>query len=186
MRPPSLGGAARWGGAVAGGTREMEALDVLEGLAARSLLVVSEVAGAARYRYLESIRDHAWDLLVADGRAEDLMFVLADHLAGKLSALATQVWDGPESNALEEMGRLVTLQRHAADWCISRGDVQRATSLLLPYAHVLPNGIAPAFEPAERLSHLAVENRQLEAVVLMLHLVHLTYRRAFRAYFDML
>src|SRR3954453_15500375 len=178
MRPPSLGGAARWGGAVAGGTREMEALDVLEGLAARSLLVVSEVAGAARYRYLESIRDHAWDLLVADGRAEDLMFVLADHLAGKLSALATQVWDGPESDALEEMGRLVTLQRHAAEGCISHHDSERAKSLLLPYAHVLPHGIAPAFEAAERLSQLAIEDGALDAGILMLQLVQLTYRRS--------
>jgi predicted ATPase/class 3 adenylate cyclase len=172
--------------AVAGAGSEMEVLDVLDGLVARSLLVVSEVAGVAQYRYLDSIRDHAWEMLVASGRADGSMSVLADHLAAKLATLANQIWDGPESDALEEMGRLVTLQRHAAEWCISQGDVQRATSLLLPYALILPHGIAPAFEAAERLAGVAAEQGELDADVLMLHLVQLTYRRSFRAYFDML
>lgn len=171
--------------AVAGGASEMEVLDVLEGLAARSLLVVSEVAGTAQYRYLESIRDHAWELLVADGRAEEQMAAFADHLAAKLATLANQIWDGPESDVLEEMRRLVTLQRHAAEWCLSRGDVPRAKRLLLPYAHILPNGIAPAFEAAEQLAQLAIEHGEVDADVLMLQLVQLIYRRNFRAYFEM-
>lgn len=172
--------------AIAGGPSEMEVLDLVEGLAARSLLVVSEVAGAARYRYLESIRDHAWELVVADGRADELMLVLAEHLANKLSALAVQVWDGPEGDALEHMGRLGALQRHAAEWCIGRGDVEGAKHLLLPYAHVLPNGYAPAFELAERLSTVSGETGQRDAEVLMLHLVQLVYRREFRAYFELM
>lgn len=171
--------------AVAGRASEMEVLDVLEGLAARSLLVVSEAAGTAQYRYLESIRDHAWELLAAGGGADELMIALADHLAHKLAALAERFWDGPESDALDEMRRLVTLQRHAAEWCISRGDVRRAIRLLLPYAGVLPHGIAPAFDTAERLSLVATEKGELDADVLMLHLVQLVYRRSFRTYFEM-
>jgi len=172
--------------AVAGGASELEVLDVLEGLVARSLLVVSEVAGTARYRYLESIREHAWELIEEDGRADALMLVLADHLAGKLAALGTQVWDGPDGDALAVMGRLLSLQRHAAEWCISRADVPRATSLLLPYAHVLPNGYPPAFEVAERLARVADETGNRDSVVLTLHLLQLTYRRSFHTYFDLM
>src|SRR4051794_3934065 len=172
--------------AVAGGAGEMEVLNILDSLAARSLLVVSEVADEARYRYLESIRDHAWELLLAAGQAEEQMAALADHLGARLAALATQIWDGPDSDALAQMRRLVTLQRHGAEWCISRGDVQRAKRLLLPYAHILPNGIAPAFEVADQLAHLAIEQSELDAEVLMLQLVQLIYRRNFRAYFEML
>ena len=172
--------------AVAGGASEMEVLDVLEGLVARSLLVVSEVAGAARYRYLESIRDHAWELVEEQGRADGLMLLLTDHLAEKLAGLANQVWDGPDGDALAAMSRLLTLQRHAADWCVSRADVQRATSLLLPYAHVLPNGYPPAFEVAERLARVADETGARDSVVLTLYLLQLTYRRAFHAYFDLM
>ena len=172
--------------AVSGGRSEMEILDGLEGLAARSLLVVTEVAGAAQYRYLESIRDHAWQLLVADGRAETLMIVLVEHLARKLTALATQLWDGPDGDPLEEMGRLVTLQRHAVEWCISCEDVARAKRLMLPYAQILPSAHAPAFESAERLQRVAIDTGQLDAEVLMLHLVRMVYRRNFRAYHEVM
>ena len=172
--------------AVSGGATEMEVLDALEGLVSRSLLVVSEVAGRARYRYLESIRDHAWELVEQDGRADGRTLVLTDHLAAKLAALACQVWDGPDRDALAAMGRLLPLQRHAAEWCVDHGDGRRATSLLLPYAHILPNGYPPAFEVAERLAHIADETGDPDPVVLTLHLVQMTYRRVFRAYFDLM
>ncbi|MEO7573558.1 MAG: hypothetical protein ABIX10_14085, partial [Acidimicrobiales bacterium] len=172
--------------AVAGGAREMEVLDVLEGLVARSLLMVSEVAGTARYRYLESIRDHAWELVEQDGRADALMLVLADHLAEKLSALAKQVWDGPDGDALAAMGGLLSLQRHAADWCVSCVDVQRATRLLLPYAHVLPNGYPPAFEVAERLARVAEQTGGRDSAVITLQLLQQIYRRDFHRYFDLM
>jgi hypothetical protein len=55
---------------------------------------------------------------------------------------------------------------------------------MLPYAHVLPHGIAPAFEAAERLSLVATESGELDADVLVLELLRLIYRRDFRAYFD--
>ncbi|HUP86155.1 MAG TPA: adenylate/guanylate cyclase domain-containing protein [Acidimicrobiales bacterium] len=170
--------------AVAGGASEMEVLDVLEGLVARSLLVVSEVAGEAHYRYLESIRDHAWELLDRGGHSDGLMVVLSDHLAAKLATLAIQVWDGPDGDALEEMGRLVIMQRHAAGWCITSGELERATRLLLPYAHVLPNGYAPAFDVAERLALAVTASGQRDGEALMLHLVQLTYQREFRAYHE--
>ena len=125
--------------AVAGGLRPIEVVDRLGALASKSLIVVSDAAGQARYRFLESIRDHAWEQLVAEGRADDLMAALADHLAEKLADLGRQVWEGPDAIRRQDGGAArppATRARLGA----SEPDVGRAKRLLLPFAAALPMG----------------------------------------------
>ena len=168
--------------AVAGRLRPIEVLDRLGALASKSLLVVSGGDGEARYRFLESIRDHAWEQLVAAGRADEMMAVLADHLGVKLAELGRQIWDGPDDDPFGRMVGLLPLQQHALEWALGRADVGRAKALLLPFAAALPTSPPGGFAGATRLTDLIESTGGSDAEVMALGLVETLYHRDFSSY----
>ena len=168
--------------AIAGSLRPIDVLDRLDALASKSLLIVSDGDGEARYRFLESIRDHAWEQLVAAGRAHELMSVLADHLGAKLAELGRQIWQGPDDDPFGRMVGLLPLQQHALDWALGNTDVGRAKALLLPFAAALPTSPPGGFVGAARLTDLVESNGESDAEVMTLALIETLYHRDFRSY----
>ncbi len=168
--------------AVAGPLRPVEVLDRLGALATKSLLVVSGGDGDARYRFLESIRDHAWELLVAEGRADDLMAVLTDHVGSKLAELGRQIWEGPDDDPFAQMGELLALQHHTFEWALGRADADRARALMLPFAAALPTSHPGGFAGASRLADLVESTGEPDPDTMMLSLVETLLNRGFSSY----
>ena len=168
--------------AVAERLRSMEVLDRLSALATKSLLVVAADQREARYRFLESIRDHAWEQLVAEGRADEVMGVLADHFAAKLALLGRRIWEGPDDDPSGRMGGLVSLQQHALEWALRTEDVGRAQALLLPFAAALPTGHPGGFAGAGRLADLVESTGGRDPEVMAMALVERMFHRDFTSY----
>lgn len=98
--------------AVAGGGDEVATLDLLESLAAKSLLQVERGAdGGARYRLLESIREYAQARLVETGQVEEVRLRHATDLASRVEAGHRHLFQF--STALDELtdDLLVALDR---------------------------------------------------------------------------
>jgi len=168
--------------AVAGRLRPIDVLDRLWALASKSLLIVSGGNGEARYRFLESIRDHAWEQLVAAGQADELMAILADHLGAKLAELGRQIWEGPDDDPFRQMVGLLPLQQHALEWALGRADAGRAKALLVPYGAALPISPPGGFAGATRLTELVESTGGSDVEVMTLGLIETLFHRDFRPY----
>jgi predicted ATPase len=168
--------------AVAGGRRPMDVLDGLGALAAKSLLDVSASPTKALYRFLESIRDHAWGELVAHQEGDELMAVLADHLAARLDSLGRAMWEGPDDDPFGRMGGLVSLQQHALEWALRSADIGRAKALLLPFAAALPTSHPGGFTGATRLADVVESTGGRDPEVMAMTLVETMFLRDFTSY----
>ena len=121
--------------AVAGGTSEVGVIDLLEALHAKSVLV-ADAGTPRRYRYLESIRDHAWHRLESAGEATEAMQSMADHLGERISAIVDELMTAERTDAASRMRALLPLRRRAIEWCVARGDVDRAAALVAPFVEI--------------------------------------------------
>lgn len=113
------------------------AMDVLEALVAKSLLVADLSGTKRRYRLLESIRDHALQELRAAGAHDDAMATMASHMADKLASMADEVLHGEDTEPMRAIRRLGPAQQHACLWAIEADDVDLALRLATPYVDLL-------------------------------------------------
>jgi predicted ATPase/Tfp pilus assembly protein PilF len=95
-------------------------LDVLEGLADRSLLVVGARGGAPRFSLLLSIRDFAADDLERSGRGDDVRARHARYYADLGLGAADRLVDPDGTNARREIARERDNLSAAFEWTLSR------------------------------------------------------------------
>lgn len=172
------------GAAAVGGTDEFVVLDGLEGLAGKSLLVVDDGEHGRRYRYLESIRDHAWEQLEASGETEAAMTAAVDHLAGHTRALVEQLWveDGRIEGQFRALQATLPMRPRALAWCDARDDLDRAAALFSPLAQFttvdarLVAGAGPFVERAVEQDHPGA------ALLMAMHGLERMYSQDFRTY----
>jgi predicted ATPase len=105
--------------AVAGFDDDYAALDLLDALVRKSLLVADRSSGRTRFSMLETIREFAEEQLVASGAAEQVRTTHAHHFAGK-EADNLALWEGPRQREVYdwftiELANLRTAFRYAAD-----------------------------------------------------------------------
>ncbi len=119
--------------AVLDGVSGADVLDLVEALVSKSLLVAVDIDGFHRYRYLETIRSYAEERLAARGSTAEAVDRLHDHLLSVIGMAVHQVLFGPLSGAHRLRAEIPNLRR-ALDHAIALGDVERAGSLIVPFA----------------------------------------------------
>ena len=119
--------------AVLDGGSSADVLDLVEALVSKSLLVAVDVDGFHRYRFLETIRSYAEERFEARGSTADVVDRLHDHLLSVVGTAIDQVMFGPSSGADRLRVEIPNLRR-AFDHAIVLGDVERAGSLIVPFA----------------------------------------------------
>jgi predicted ATPase len=100
------------------GIAEEDVLDLVAGLADKSLVLVDTSAGEARYRFLETVRQYAHERLVASGEREPIRARHADYFLEIAEEAYPRLIGGAQDLALVarlelENGNL----RAAAEWC---------------------------------------------------------------------
>jgi predicted ATPase len=142
------------------GVEEWEALDIVESLAAKSLLASDQVDGVTWFRLLETIRAYGQDRLVEAG---EVTAVHDAHLDWCVARFGT---DGLRDH--ESAAELDVLIRHrqnliaAADWAEAAGRVEDAARLLLGGMFIWAEGLLPPRQGLNRA--LQVAARQEDAV----------------------
>jgi predicted ATPase len=140
--------------AAVSGVNELVTIDGVHALIARSLLVRGERRGRTSYRYLLSIRDHAWGALVDSGHSDDVMAAMVDRVAEKLAGLVHELWHGEGSPPIAEINDTFPAHRHAAQWCLDHGDIGRAADLFAPFEDAFPAMFPRALPIAAQLADL--------------------------------
>ncbi|HEY7053844.1 MAG TPA: adenylate/guanylate cyclase domain-containing protein [Mycobacterium sp.] len=115
--------------AVSGSDDDLATLDLLDALVRKSLLVADRSTGRTRFSMLETIRQFAEDLLIAQGGADDARTAHARYFAERESDVFA-LWDGPRQReayswVTVEMANLRTAFRWAAD----RDDLDTAATV---------------------------------------------------------
>jgi len=105
------------------------ALDLLDALVRKSLLVVDRLSGHTRYSMLETIREFVEEQLVVRGETSEVRQAHAHHFALRVTDVMT-VWDGPRQPDAyawftTELPNLRTAFRSAAD----SGDLDDAAAI---------------------------------------------------------
>jgi predicted ATPase/class 3 adenylate cyclase len=169
--------------AAVAGTDEYSVLDGLEGLVGKSLVMVDDGERGRRYRYLESIRDHAWEQLDARGEADTVMAAAVDDLARRTRALAEDLmWGDDVEGPYQGLQATLSMRPRALAWCDTSDDLDRAVSLFVPLAHV-PAVDARLVAGAGPFVDRAVERRHPDAVlVVALRGLERMFAQDFRAY----
>ena len=119
--------------AILDGVSGADVLDLVEALVSKSLLVPVDIDGFHRYRYLETIRSYAEERLEARGSTADAVDRLHSHLVTEIGVAIDQVLFGPLSGADRLRVEIPNLRR-AFDHAIASSDVERAGSLIVPFA----------------------------------------------------
>ena len=111
------------------GSDDYVVLDLLDALVRKSLLVADRSSGRTRFSMLETIRQFAEELLVADGEATEVRTAHARHFAGREADILAP-WDSPRQREAyawftAESANLRTAFRWAAD----QGDLDDAATI---------------------------------------------------------
>ena len=118
------------------GTAKDEVLDLLTRLVDRSLVLMDDAGGSARFRLLETIRQYAATKLAESGAADDARTRHRDHFIALAEAVE------PLLTGHEQEARLMQLDlesdniRGALEWCREHGDaieLQRLSGALALY-----------------------------------------------------
>ncbi len=146
---------------------DLAALNLLDALVRKSLLVVDRSSGRTRYSMLETIRQFGEEQLVASGEAETARDAHARYFAG-LEADVLAVWDSPRQREAYgwftlELANLRTAFRWAAD----HDDLDTAATIAM-YAAFLGT-LVEQYEPVSWAEELieparAIEHRRLAAL----------------------
>jgi predicted ATPase len=105
------------------------ALDLLDALVRKSLLVADRSSGRTRFSMLETIREFADEQLVASGMAEQTHGAHASYFAG-CEADIMALWDSPQqSEAYTWFFTELANLRAAFRWSADRGDVDAAVTI---------------------------------------------------------
>ena len=131
--------------AIAGFDDDYVALDLLDALVRKSLLVADRSSGRTRFTMLETIRKFCEEQLVATGAAEEVRTAHARYFADKEADILA-LWDSPRQREAydwftAEMANLRTAFRWAAD----RGDLDVAAAIAI-FTTILGFGVL-TYEP---------------------------------------
>jgi predicted ATPase len=115
--------------AVTGSDDDFAALDLLDALVRKSLLVADRSSGRTRFSMLETIRQFAEEQLVARGEASEIRAAHSRYFAGREADILA-LWDSPRQRAaydwfIAEFANLRTAFRWAAD----HGDLDVAATI---------------------------------------------------------
>jgi len=147
-----------------GDADEYQALDLLDALVRKSLLVADRSTGQTRFSMLETIRQFAEEQLAVNGAVDEAHTAHARHFADS-AMQALELWDGPRQRAAytwfsNEFANL----RAAFRWSAANGDLDSAATLA---THAVSLGVwREQYEPvawAEELIETAraVNHRRL-------------------------
>jgi predicted ATPase len=117
-----------WSVAAVAGLDEFEALDLVESLVAKSM--VEADPSRNRYRLLETLRQYAWDRLVADGRLGETRDAHAAHFSALASQQAQRMGEGGEQiAALDRLEADYDNLRAALAWFIEQRRADEAARM---------------------------------------------------------
>ena len=114
---------------VLGASDELEVLDLIDSLVRKSLVIVDNSIGAARYTLLETIRQFAEGELAATGSLETVRDRHAERFAGEAVARWAR-WNGPSwRDCVDWLEAELANLRAAFRWSWSRGKVETAADI---------------------------------------------------------
>ena len=165
--------------AVAGSGDDFVALDLLDALVRKSLLVADRSSGRTRFSMLETIRQFAEEQLAAAGEADSVRDAHARYFAGR-EADVLALWDGPHQREAYAWFTVELANLRAAfRWAADHHDLDTAAAIAI-YATFLGFWIGQheAIAWAEELiaPARAVENRRLAQLYMMAAQCHVTGR----------
>jgi predicted ATPase len=115
--------------AVTGSDDDIAALDVLDALVRKSLMVADHSSGRTRYSMLETIRQFAEEQLAATGEATEARTAHARHFAGREPDIMS-LWDSPrQREAYDWFTVELANLRTAFRWAADRGDLDDAATI---------------------------------------------------------
>jgi predicted ATPase/class 3 adenylate cyclase len=106
-----------------------DVLDVLTHLVDKSLVVMEEARGEARYRMLETIRQHARDKMLESGEAERLHERHLDYFLAFAQGMDGKLHGPAELEALEKLEGELDNLRLALDWSLGEGHIEKGLNL---------------------------------------------------------
>ena len=124
---------------------EFAALDLLDALVRKSLLVADRSSGHARFSMLETIRQFAEEQLVAGGEASEIRAAHSRYFAGREADIMA-LWDSPrQREAYDWFTVELANLRTAFRWAADHGDLDVAATIAT-YGGWL-GGAVQTFEP---------------------------------------
>ena len=115
--------------AVTGSDDDLAALDLLDALVRKSLLVADRSSGRTRFAMLETIRQFAEDQLVARGEASEIRAAHSRYFAGREADIMA-LWDSPrQREAYDWFAIELANLRTAFRWAADQGDLDVAAAL---------------------------------------------------------
>ena len=124
--------------AVAGfdGSDDFAALDLLDALVRKSLLVAYKYSGRTRFSMLETIRQFAEEQLVARGAADEVRNAHARYFAGRETDILA-LWDSPQQREAYDWFTVEFANLRAAfRWAADQGDLDVAAAIATYTAHL--------------------------------------------------
>jgi predicted ATPase len=108
---------------------DFAALDLLDALVRKSLLVADRSAGRTRFSMLETIRQFAEEQLVAGGEASEIRAAHSRYFAGREAGILAR-WDSPRQREAYDWFTIELANlRTAFRWAADRGDLDAATAI---------------------------------------------------------
>jgi predicted ATPase len=111
-----------------------DVLEVLSELVAKSLVMAEHWSGEVRYRMLETLRQYAYELLIADGGAHELQCMHAEYFLELAERSETAFVGADLSRWLERREREQDNFRAALRWAINNEDATGETALRIATA----------------------------------------------------
>ena len=108
---------------------DLAALDLLDVLVRKSLLVVDRSAGRTRYSMLETIRQFAEEQLAARGEASEIRAAHSRYFSGREADIMA-LWDGPRQREAHDWFTIELANlRTAFRWATDHGDLDVAAPI---------------------------------------------------------
>ena len=115
--------------AVMGSDDDFAALDLLDALVRKSLLVADRSSGRTRFSMLETIRQFAEEQVVARGEASEIRAAHSRHFAGR-EADVLALWDSPRQRQAYDWFTIELANlRTAFRWAVDQGDLDVAATI---------------------------------------------------------
>jgi predicted ATPase len=103
-----------------------EILDLLTNLVDKSLVVAEAQDESVRYRFLETIRQYAYDRLMESGEADELTRHHAEFFAGMVEKYYSELWGARQGYRLERLELNHDNLRAALDWMARNPECKEA------------------------------------------------------------
>lgn len=159
--------------AAVGGLDEYEALDIIDRLVARSMVVATDTALGTRYRQLETLRQYADDRLVERGTAQETRQRHLDWACSLARWLRSAGWTSEEVPALRRYIAEIDNFRAAVHYAVAIDQLQEACVVIHGLAYQafcrstfeITDWIEPTQIPADEWTNAVVSTAGLGAVL---------------------